>query len=124
MTADVKLTDEMLQGVISAAVLRAIDQKTRDALIAGALTHLLNGKSDHWKHKDVSPLEAKFREAVEAFCQERCREMVAANAELKAKIDALLAEAVARVFDNPERREKLVSQLADKVADGMFPSRY
>ena len=122
MDLSVKLEGDAINNAITAAVLRALDDKTRDVLIGGAINYLLQKPLNQYEKR--SALEVAFGEAVRKAATERCQELVAKSPEVQAAIDGLILEAVKKVTADADYRGGLVDRLADKIAEAITPDKY
>jgi hypothetical protein len=112
MTMKIELNDEQLKATIGEAILRSIDEKTREALIKNAIEHLLaptQGSSYEKSHGSL--LEKAFKEQVTWTAQQLIREMLDSDDALKSRIKALISAAAEKALLN----EKLVENLANAV---------
>lgn len=117
---DVKLDSEEMRSVISEALLRAIDVKTRDALIKESLQNLLEKPTGGGLYgTKTSPIEDAFRNAASVVAMQEARRLLESDADFLAKLQSMIADAVRLMTDT--NREKCVSSLADTLATALLP---
>jgi len=114
---DIKLEPDALRDVVSAAILKSLDEGKRDALIESAIKHLLTPQGGSAYHKAESPLQTAFNNAVSLVAQQVAVETMKNDATVQANIQALLTEAFTKVMS--ENREKTVSTIADAIVKGL-----
>jgi len=115
----IELTDEQLTGLVSVAILQAIDQGQRDVLIKEALQYLLSPKSDGYG-RARSPLQEAFDLAVETTCRQMVLEMFREDANIRETLQALIIEGYHRALAD---REPLVNSIAESIARGFREHR-
>lgn len=114
---DLKLDSTEMREIIGEALLRAVDEKTREALIASALRSLLERDGNSYDKK--SPLERAFAYATQQMAHKTAEEMLVNDAEFKAGIEAMIAEAAAKVIG--EGRAEMVDKIAKAISSGLEP---
>jgi len=114
--AKINLEQMGLHSVISAAILAALDQQSRELLIKGALEHLLTPGAGY-SGKQASPLEDAFKHALNRLAFQLAEETLANDAAVKDKIQGLLSEAMETVFVT--NREKTVTKIAESITEAM-----
>lgn len=115
MEIQVKLEDAKIREAVSEAVLRSLDEGSRNSLIEAAIAHLLTPASDGYR-KGTSPLQVLFNQAIESVASSELEKVMAAeDSMLRMRLRALHEEAARRVFDDMDARQKIV----DKVANGI-----
>lgn len=119
---DLKLDPETLKDVVSAAILKSLDEGKRDALIEGAIKYLLTPQGGSGYHKAESPLQTAFNQAVHVVAIQIAKETLEKDATVSANIQALLTEAFTKVMG--ENREKTVSSIADAIVTGLTKREY
>lgn len=112
---NLNLSDNDLKNIASEAILRAIDQKSRDDIIRQAIEYLI--KPDSYGGK--TPLERSFQAACYATCMEICRQQISESEEIKGKISSLVSAAVQKLFT--ERADVLVTKMANAL-ESVFDS--
>jgi hypothetical protein len=115
---EIKLTDEQLHGLVSEAILRALDENQRNILIQNAIAVLLAPKKDSYGYKITTPLQDAFNNAIAVVSQRIASETMLNDENVKAKMRGLLDEAMDRVFDKD--REKHVQRVADSISSAMY----
>ncbi len=119
---DIKLDPESLKDVVSAAILKSLDDTKRDVMIEAALKHLLTPQGGSAYHKAESPLQTAFNNAVSFVATQIAKETLENDSSVKANIQALLNEAFVKVMS--ENREKTVSSIADAIVKGLTHREY
>ncbi len=111
---------EELKGIMSEAILRAVDEKTRDALIKQAITHLLAPGEPVYQggKRRLSPLEEAYQWAVESYAKRVAHELLEQDEAVKAQVKGLLTEAMERAF--VKHREATVERVANAIAEGLW----
>lgn len=120
---EIKMDPEMLKDVVSAAILKSLDDTKRDALIESAIKYLLTPQGGGVYSKSESPLQRAFNTAVHQVAIQIAKDTFEKDESVKTKIQALLTEAFSKVMG--ENREKTVSTIADAIVKGLSSdSRY
>jgi len=119
---DIKLDPETLKDVVSAAILKSLDDTKKDAMIESAIKHLLTPQGGGTYHKAESPLQTAFNTAVNLVAMQIAKETLENKPSVRANIEALLSEAFVKVMS--ENREKTVSTIADAITKGLSSSNY
>ncbi len=115
---DIKLDEQMMRGLVSEALLKAMDEKQRELLIAGAIKHLLTPEKGLYSSSPPqSPMEVAFRQSVSNVAQRIVSERLENDAEFKDKINGLLNEALVMVMETG--RDQTVKNIADAIAKGL-----
>lgn len=111
--------DESLKAIMSEALLRAIDQETRDRLIKEAIVHLTSPPANtSYGARRPSPLEEAYRWAVDAYAKRTAHEMLEKDETLQAQVKSLLNEAMERAFVT--HREATVERVSNAIAEGLW----
>src|SRR5882762_7773593 len=106
---DIKLDQEQMTTVVSAAILKSIDEDQRNVLIEGAIKHLLTAPpSNGYGSTRVSPLMDAFNSAAGRVASQLATEMISGDEVLKGRIRVLINDAFEKVFT--ESREKTVDR--------------
>lgn len=113
---NIQLDSEMMKGLVSEALMKALDQEKRDILIQSAIKHLVTPE-DHYGSRRESPLESAFRNACHNVAQTTATEMLTNDPAFQARVRQLLDEAMVRVMDT--NREATIERLAEAIAVGM-----
>lgn len=114
---EIKLDSQQLQELMAQAVFASLDEVKRDVLIKGAIQHLITKPHGNGYYDRTSPIEDAFRAAVRQVAEKIANDMLNNDADLTAKIRALVNEALVRLMDT--NREKTVEKIADAIAAGM-----
>lgn len=117
---NIQFDNDQLKAVISEAILRNFDEQKRDALIQGAITHLLTPERPGYGGKAESPIERAFRDALRWQAEALARDMISNDETIKAKLKGLIVDAMERVFANPDG---LTKRIADAVERGLSGDR-
>ena len=112
---DLKVDTNEMRELIGEALLRAIDEKSREALIQEAIRSLLQRDGSSYDRK--SAIERAFSYAAQAIAQKTAESMLANNAEFKAALEGMVAEAASKVVG--EGRAKMVENIANAISNGM-----
>lgn len=122
---DIKLDQEQMTTVVSAAILKSIDEDQRNVLIEGAIKHLLTrppSNNGYGSNQRESPLMDAFNSAAAHVAHKLAEEMISGDETLKGKIKSLISDAFEKVFT--ESREKTVGKIADAIVAGMHSDKY
>lgn len=123
MNLKVDLTDSAaMKDFMSQALLRALDDATREKLIQKAIEALLTAGEPYGYggQRRPSPLEDAFKNAVGVIAMRMAREMLEADEVVKAQIRALLNEAMERAFVT--NRDTTIERVANALAEGLYKS--
>lgn len=116
-----ELSDDQLKSLVSEALLKSLDEKKRETLIAGAIAELLKPvASGTWSSQ--SNLQRIFSDAVYAVAKKQIEDEMTTNSELASKIKDLMLEALTLVTSI--RREDTITKMADAFTKGIFGDRY
>lgn len=113
---NIQLDPETLKSIVAEAIMASLDDKKREALISGAISHLLTPNTERYGSQK-SPLDDAFRYAVQQVAQKIATEMIANDEVVKTKIRTLLNEAMLRVMET--NREATINKLANAITEGM-----
>lgn len=116
MNVEINLNEGQLKEIVSEAILRAIDEKQRETLIAQAIAHLLAEEKTGYS-RDQSPIKRAFNQAAYEVAIQSARSALAGDPAVKEKIVGLIAEASERVFET--NRERTVERMAQAIAEGL-----
>jgi hypothetical protein len=103
---------DALKSIMADAIVRAVDEKTRDALLAPG------EPAYHGGQRRASPLEEAYKWAVERHAQKAAHEILEQDEAVKTKVRDLLREAMDRAF--VKHREATVERVATAIAEGMW----
>lgn len=107
---------ENIKDVVAEAVLRSLDEKKREALIQGAIAHLLTPR-DGDARNNLSPIERAFRDAVTKLAEGLMEEEVN-KPETRAKFQAVVQDAVTKALE--QNREKTVEKISSAVYSALY----
>lgn len=114
---EIKLDDPKMQEVISAAILKEIDDSSREVMIAKALKFIMEKPSKgQYGYSEVSPLEQAFNNAVREVAIKVAFKELEENVDLKNKLKDLLNKSVNELIEN---ETSTVRVIADAIADAM-----
>lgn len=114
---DLKVDSPEMRELIGVALLRAIDEKSREALISAAIRSLLERDTNGYDKR--SPIERAFAFAAQQMAQKTAEHMLADNAEFKAALEGMVAEAASKVIG--EGRAQMVENIARAISKGLEP---
>ena len=117
MTAHIDLSDEQLHGIVSEAILQAIGEKQRDAILQEAVRELLTKKKVGVYGDYTTPIQEAFNLAVAGVAREAAREMLDTDEDIRTQVRALLKEVVERVFTI--QRDKAIDALSNAFGSGL-----
>lgn len=120
--ADLRIDDAQIQQMVERALFEHLTPERRDELCKIAIKQLCTS-GDRGLVRTPSELQSIFNRAVQTVAYEVCREEFDKE-ENRAKIRGLFVEALDSVVEKGDARDKLVEQIAGKLADAMFGSRY
>lgn len=111
---------EGLKALMSEAILRALDDATREKLIKEAIAHLMAPQPPAYNGapRRPSPLEEAYKWAVETYARRTAHELIEKDGTVKAQIQSLLNEAMQRAFTT--HREATVERVATAIAEGLW----
>ncbi len=114
-----------LQKLAGEAILAAIDQDKREALIKQALQYLLSkpSKENRYGSESYSPLEEAFHSAIRQVAGAIVNEELAKDDKVKEQVRQMLTDAWVKMND-PERYQKLVDRAADALSKAFIPDRF
>jgi cytochrome P450 len=112
---DIKIDTPQLRELLAEAVMASLDQVKRDALIQGAVQHLITQNTSAYDR--TSPIEQAFMYAVRDVAAKIANDMLANDKTVEERIRGLVNEALERLM--VANREKTVEKLADAIAAGM-----
>lgn len=120
--AEIKLDNDQLNAALHAAILTAIGETGREAIIKSAVAHLTTAPSSSYD-KRGSPLLDVIHNAAREIASACLKEQLASDTEFLAQVKRLYTDATTRMF-NVENREKLVEKLSSTMADALTKDRY
>lgn len=114
---EIKIESDAMQAIVSKAILEGIDAGQRQAILEQAVGALIKPQGgDRYGHDKSTPLQDAFDAAVRGVVHEVAREVVTDNPELRAKVRALVEEAMAAALDKgSDLRERVASAVAGAV---------
>jgi hypothetical protein len=114
---DLKVPDEQMKEIVSTAIMRSLDEKARETLIADAIKYLLTPQPGrgHWD-TGRSPLQDMFREAVASCARDMVRDHIKSNCGFSAQVQEVVAQAATKLFTD---KDKLVDKVAEAIERGL-----
>ena len=114
----IEIDESKLKGLVSEAVMKFLDEETRNTLIMGAIQYLLTPENKSGYGRDpTSPLEDAYRGAVGRCATIVAREIV--DGEYKEKVEGVVRDALKKVFE-PGARDKLVERLVEAMGEHLW----
>lgn len=113
------LTDQTMKEIVSEAILRAVDEKTRAELIRDAVVYLL--APDVRTGYRETPIQQAFHSAIRAVAFDTVKETIGKDSEVKAKVKQLLDEAWEKVLRN---RDGYTDKIAEAIASALSAGTY
>lgn len=114
-----RLGEEKLQELASAAVVAAMGPEEREALIASAIKQLFQKKEGRgYGHLATSPLHEAFTRAMTRHAETIAEESITSDEELTEKIRGVVREAIEKVL--VKDREETVKVVAMAIRSAMF----
>lgn len=117
----IELNEEHMKQMVSEAMLRSLDDKAREALIAKAMAYLMTPQEDTYGRKKNSILQDAFQNAMYTAAQVVARELLTNDAGVQQKIRDLLNEALVKAFETD--REATVMNLAGTIGRALVRER-
>jgi hypothetical protein len=116
--SSIQLSDEELKQAMHAAILKALGETGREAIIKHAIDYLTTAPRDA-----ISPVLRIVREAARDIAEATLKERLANDTAFVAQVQQLYADATAKLFA-AETRDKLVERLSGMMADALTKDRY
>ena len=113
----IEIDESKLKGLVSEAVMKFLDEETRNTLIMGAIQYLMTPESKGYGQDPTSPLEDAYRVAVERCATIVAREIV--DGEYKEKVEGVVRDALKKAFE-PGARDKLVERLVEAMGEHLW----
>ena len=120
---DIKLDAESLKTVIAKAVLDNLGEVQREAIMRGAIEHLLTPppSTGYGSRQDPTPIQSAFNQAVRDVALQVAKETVAGDTVIREKIRGLLVAAAERALDADG---KIVEKLSGALTKALTGSEY
>lgn len=109
------LESDALREATSQAILGLLTPEMRVKLVDDAIRSLLAPSKNSWD-KGKSPLEEAFERAVHAAARDVAQAHIAADAQIRAKLEALVADVARRVLNQD------VEKMSEKMANAFVES--
>jgi hypothetical protein len=110
---NLQFTDEQFKEVVGKALLDAMDQSKKDALIKDALVYLITPKGNGYN--PTSPLQESFRSAVYTVATRILEEKLTQDSDALKQISQCVDLAFKKVTQ--ENRDELINNLARAIAE-------
>lgn len=117
---DLKIEGTDLQKLIEGAVVQALGETGRDALVKHVVQYLTTARSGYTDK--TSPLLEALHLASTQAANKYFRDKIESDPAFVAALEALYADAVKRFLDS-DKREKTVERMADRLS-AAFGDRY
>lgn len=119
---DIKISDEQMQSIVSAAVLQAMGTEARDTVMKAAIEYLLTPKSDdrYSYSKPKSPLQRAFENAIEVYAMGAAREWLEEREDARQQIRDLYVAAYQKMVTDyqPDLIDRIAQQMARALSGG------
>lgn len=122
MSFDIKLDEAQIKALASAAIVQAISQQGRDAIICQAVDFLLTPKESSYSSRKVSPIQEAFTRALEQTAREVALEMIEKDERVRARLLEMLVAAHEQVL--VAGRDNMVKKIAEAVERGLSERSY
>lgn len=119
MTMKVELDEEKLRTVLDSAIITALGETGKDAIIKEVVKYLTTEPTS-WK-QGQSPLWTALRTSADQAARRYFDEKIATDPEFKKAIDAVYTEAFKMFFDT-DFRHRMASEMAQTLS-GAFTER-
>lgn len=121
---DLKIEGEQLTKLIEGAVMQALGEAGREAIVKQVVKHLTTApESTGYGSRPPSPLVRALNDAAERVAHKFLTDKLANDAEFTAAVEGLYLEAFKR-FNGAESREKIVTRMADRLSKAFDQDRY
>ena len=121
MDINLKITDQVMREAVVEAIMVAITPEARNTMIQAAIRELM--VPDAKSYDKRSTVERCFGNAVAEAARQEANKAVE-DSTIRAKVIELITEAASRVFATGERREKLVTKIADAIGEAVCGRGY
>lgn len=111
--SEIKIPDDQMQQIVSAAILSTVTEENRETLIKQAIASLLAPSTSSYD-MGKSQLQSAFSRAVQQKAGSIINEMIAPGSQLYDKITELIKDATMKAF-NDEARQKMVESIASSI---------
>lgn len=113
----VNLEGEALRDATAQAISGLLTPEMKIKLIEQAVRNILAPSTDSW-NKGKSVLEQAYEQAVRGIVQEEAKKVVESNAELREKLNALLAKTMMNMLET-DCGDPLAHRLADAFVSSL-----
>jgi len=119
---ELKVDAPTMEAMVAKAMFDSYTQEQRDELVGNALKALLSTPSSQY---DKTPaIQRLFREQAETVARKIAMEKMETDASFKANVEGMFADAAKRCFEDVERREAIVDELANAMRKAITGDRY
>jgi endo-alpha-1,4-polygalactosaminidase (GH114 family) len=119
--AELKLDDAQISSAMNAAILTALGETGKEAIIKEAVAYLAKQDGSYGNRR--SPLFDIVHDVARKIATTVLTAKLETDEEFRAQVEALYTDALKRVF-SVETREKLVEKMANAMGDAITKDRY
>jgi hypothetical protein len=115
-----EIPNDVMQQMVAKAIFETMTPEQREALVSGAITHLLTKPPKDQRiggPAPRSPLQEAFEMAVYKLAREMSIDMIANDEGVRTKVKGLFTDVMDKVFDNEDVREKIATKMAEGMSD-------
>lgn len=116
----IPLNDDTLNSLIAKTIVDSLTPDARERMIQNAIQALL--APDKYNPKS-NAIQDAFNHAVRTVAAKYASEMLTQDSAFNAQIKAIFADVAARML-TPENREKLITDMADRITRALTGERY
>jgi hypothetical protein len=98
--AEFKLDDAQLKAVFHEALMKSLDSVSREALLAAAISHLLDPKVSNWGSTKTYTLQQIFNDCTERAAREMIIEELK-KPEFQEKLQVIITAGMKKIMDDP-----------------------
>lgn len=113
MALTLNIPEEQMKEFVSEAILRTIDDKTRDTLIAEAMRYLLTKESNRGYGTGRSPLQEAFDYALINVARELVRDMLTADEKVMGALRAVIVTATEKAL--VVKRDETIDNITNAI---------
>ena len=121
---DFKLQDEQLNALVTKAVIDGLSDEAKIGMVQTAIHKFLHEET---KNSGYGRRSTAFGEILASAVRETARKAVLAEFEkdgTKEKITQAVSEAFTKAFETTEKRDKMISNMTDAIAEAFKIDRY
>ena len=127
MKAHIELKDAQIERAMHAAILRELDQKSRDDIIQQAIVYLLSPQESRIDGKPMeSPLRLAFNRAAVGVMEELIQaEVKKADSKFRAIITGVIQKGIEEfILGHEKEKNQMACKIAEAIEKAILPSRY